>query len=781
MSDGHAQIDPEALLAHGDFVRAIARSLLWDEHAAEDVVQQTWLAALGACGSASATASPATSRGWLGAVARNLAIKRLRSDRRRSARESASSRPEAVPSDVQILERERLRRSVVAEVLALPEPYRATVLLRYFEALPPRDVARRTGVPVETVRTRTRRAIEMLRVRLDGRHSDERDVFCGALAMWAGLPRGGATPNTPTAAIPGGLGGLLVASKTAVIGAVAVVAALTAWILWPGDGAPVQLANDAPAPPADPGAPKEQPPRARAVTETEPAAPTQSQPPKEPFVRGRVVDAQGRPVSGAEIWIIATEVVPPDASGKRPTGNVVRIATDGEGRFEKTLATAATCRVQPSPVGDPAFEAKRGDARDVVPPAEGLEFIVERRPTATLVVTVLDPARGKLVTQYACSFGQRVVRQQPTTADGRTEVLVRLEAAAGDTVNVVATAGGASAERGVSLREGDRVEVRIDLQRDGEVCGRVVDAAGLPVVNALAFFGEEDVARGDEPFKPFDEKRVREGERTDGDGQFELKGMGRWVTIWHADGGPVTVARADAGSVVLPARGVVRGVLRGADGAPRATTKVFLDRVRETTTDGEGRFEFKAVEPGTRGLSLTGGKPKAYVAVRVTAGAAVDVDMRPGIPNVRIEWPGRTDLGRLVGLVPVSEVGSLGIGQPSDGGITVADVLPGRYILVGEGGAVALADVSGPSATANVGTGVIVVKAKPKTRLWIVPEGAGYLARLLAGRMAGAGVPADGVQRFTGLAPGRYEIGVERDGLRATIDVRDAAVEVTVE
>jgi len=111
----------------------------------------------------------------------------------------------------------------------------------------------------------------------------------------------------------------------------------------------------------------------------------------------------------------------------------------------------------------------------------------------------------------------------------------------------------------------------------------------------------------------------------------------------------------------------------------------------------------------------------------------------------------------------------------------VADVLPGRYILLGEGGAVAQADISGPNATAVVGTGEIVVHAKPKTRLWVVPEGAGYLARLLAGRQAGAGVPADGVQRFTGLAPGRYEVGVELDGVRTAVEVRDGAVETVIE
>jgi RNA polymerase sigma factor (sigma-70 family) len=92
-------------------------------------------------------------------AARNLAIKRLRGDRRRVRREETVARPEGVPSDADVLERERLRRGVVDAVLALPEPYRATLLLRYFEDLPPREIARRTGVPVETVRTRTRRAI----------------------------------------------------------------------------------------------------------------------------------------------------------------------------------------------------------------------------------------------------------------------------------------------------------------------------------------------------------------------------------------------------------------------------------------------------------------------------------------------------------------------------------------------------------------------------------------------------------------------------------------------
>jgi RNA polymerase sigma factor (sigma-70 family) len=762
MGDTRAQIDPEALLAHGDFVRAIARSLLWDEHAADDVVQQTWLAAIEA-----PTVKP---RGWLGAVARNLAIKRLRGNRRRAVREAAVARPEGVPSGADVLERERLRHSVVDEVLALPEPYRATVLLRYFENLPPRDVARRMDVPVETVRTRTRRAIEMLRQRLDMRHGDERAAFCGALALWSGTRRA-AVPGT--VATGAAMGGIVMSAKMVAGGAVVVVALLAAWLLWPRDGAPARPDVAAAIPSSAGGAARPAGARARAASdaggaasETDAPATAVSQPPKKPVLRGRIIDRAGVGVPGAMVMV---------------SGEALRefpMRTDADGRFMLDPAAAGTATITLH--DDAMFDPTNGARRDVTLPCDEVVFVVDRRPTATLAISGWDAETGKPVL-ISCDFGGRRVFKWGGEG-GVFMARVRLATAAGDVVHFVASAdGGATGERDVGVKDGDRVEVRVDLAREGEIRGRVVDTAGHPVANALAFLGEEHVGRGDEPFKPFDEKRVQHGVRSDADGRFTLRGAGRWVTLWHTDAGPVTVARADAANVVLPPRGVVRGVLRAADGTPMPDTKLYLDRVHETTSDATGRFEFTGVEPGTRGISLTPGKPKAYVAVRVTAGTATDVEIRPGLPSVRVEWPGRTNLGRFVGMVPTAAVGSLGIGQPSGDAFTVTDILPGRYILLGENGALAQVEIAGPSATAVVGTGEIAVHSKPKTRLWVVPEGAGYLARLLGGRMAGAGVPADGVQRFAGLAPGRYEIGVELDGLRVTVEVKDAPVDVTVE
>jgi hypothetical protein len=572
-------------------------------------------------------------------------------------------------------------------------------------------------------------------------------------------------------------------TKTVALGAAVVVAAV-AWILWPHDGAPnattVAASGESTAAPARPRPAPPRAPRSRATEALAAPAPSPRPTPKpKPIVAGRVVDTHGDPVAGAVLRVDGPGVSSPD-----PKISFVSVTTGADGRYEASCAVGSTCRVVWWPQVD--FQPTAPGPREVTAPADGIDFVVERKPTATLVITAFDVDAARQSTNFGCYVhtpGGLGMTGTPSGSDGVVEHRVRVSDPAGDTVRVVVTNGVTAAAREVVVRPNDRVDVHVELSRSGSVAGRVVDQDGSPLAGVLVFFGEEDVARGDEPFKPWDENRVKDGVRTGADGRFELTGPGRSVTFWRAGSSPVTGRRDSAvtNDVQLPALGAIRGILRTESGAAVAMTKVFLDRVREATTDGEGRFEFTGVEAGTRGLSLTGGKPKSYVAVRVTAGAAVDVEMRPGLPSVCVEWPGRTSLGRFVGLVPVGAVGSLGVGQSSGGAFTVADLLPGRYVAIGEGGAVAHVDVAGPTATAIVGAGEIVVHAKPKTRIYVVPAGAGYLARLMAGRMAGAGVPVDGVQRFTGLAPGRYDIGVERDGVRATVEVKDGPVETTVE
>ena len=75
MSDSKS-IDPEALFRESRWLRALALSLVHDEHAAEDVVQSTFLAAM-----TSPPKEPGAIRSWLAQVARRLAFRA--SDRQR--------------------------------------------------------------------------------------------------------------------------------------------------------------------------------------------------------------------------------------------------------------------------------------------------------------------------------------------------------------------------------------------------------------------------------------------------------------------------------------------------------------------------------------------------------------------------------------------------------------------------------------------------------------------------------------------------------------------------
>ena len=159
-------------------LRRLARGLLFDPHGAEDVVQEAWLAAL-------RVQPPAARLGaWLSVAVRNLAQNRRREEARRARRERAAARAEAQAAvDDGAAHIEVLRRLLDA-LDRLEEPYRSAVMLRYLEDQPPRAIARRLGVPVNTARTHVRRGLERLRRDLDGERGEHRQ---GCLAAGCGL------------------------------------------------------------------------------------------------------------------------------------------------------------------------------------------------------------------------------------------------------------------------------------------------------------------------------------------------------------------------------------------------------------------------------------------------------------------------------------------------------------------------------------------------------------------------------------------------------------------
>lgn len=179
--------DLKALLENADWVRTLALRLAKDPHEADDLEQDTWLRAF-----RRPPRSGADPRNWLATVMRNALRLRRRSDHRRAAREHAAAREEQVESTEAAVEREALKRRLAEAVLRLPEQQRDAVILRYFDGLSPPEIAARRGVPIDTVRTRLRRARSSLRRMLRSEQRGGR--------VWAGLTLAAAKKGSPWAA-----------------------------------------------------------------------------------------------------------------------------------------------------------------------------------------------------------------------------------------------------------------------------------------------------------------------------------------------------------------------------------------------------------------------------------------------------------------------------------------------------------------------------------------------------------------------------------------------------
>jgi hypothetical protein len=143
-------------------------------------------------------------------------------------------------------------RRVVEALLELNDSTRTSILLRYLEGLAPRDIAARSGEPVETVRTRIKRGLATLRSRLDEREGG-RGAWAAMLAPLTDAASNAAPLTAPTlAANTAGptTGALLMTIQTKV--ALGVALALIAGLAWKALKPAADLASDPSAPVSPP-------------------------------------------------------------------------------------------------------------------------------------------------------------------------------------------------------------------------------------------------------------------------------------------------------------------------------------------------------------------------------------------------------------------------------------------------------------------------------------------------------------------------------------------------
>ncbi|MEO6709826.1 MAG: RNA polymerase sigma factor, partial [Planctomycetota bacterium] len=209
-----SDIPLETLLAQANWVRALARRLVADPDVAEDLVQDTFVAAL--------SHPPEQRHGlasWLATTLSNARRTRQRRETARRAVEPRGARNELLVSTDELAAQADLQRALVEHVLALDEPYRSTLLLRYFAELEPAEIAAREGLPLATVTSRITRSHARLRERLDRAHGDRSTWFAALLPLAARPESLAVVPLASSLAVFGGLvmNAKLVASGVAIV------------------------------------------------------------------------------------------------------------------------------------------------------------------------------------------------------------------------------------------------------------------------------------------------------------------------------------------------------------------------------------------------------------------------------------------------------------------------------------------------------------------------------------------------------------------------------------
>ena len=285
----------DQLLQHSGWARSLARQLVADAATADDVVQETWIAAL--------REQPSTDRPlrpWLERVLRNFATNSRRNRKTRARHERAAGAGDSMATSVaEVVQKAEGQQRVVAAVLALSEPYRSVVLLRYYEGLSAAEIARRSDTPAGTVRWQVSQGLQLLREKLDAEESGDRRAWCAALLPLAGfqsVSEVAAAASVPALAADRARSSFLsilkgaVVMKSAWMVGVAAVSAVVLFWMWEDIGA---------SPTINPVV--QQAPVVAAVAETPDPAIVRSEAPV-------VADNQGDAVAGKQPWQASVKV-----------------------------------------------------------------------------------------------------------------------------------------------------------------------------------------------------------------------------------------------------------------------------------------------------------------------------------------------------------------------------------------------------------------------------------------------------------------------------------------
>jgi len=478
----------ELLLRETAWLRQLVLHLAGNVHDADDVVQDVGVLAL--------TRAPHevhSVRAWLTAVAQRVVQRRQRRAHLGARRLRDVARSEAQPSAHEVVARVEAHRRVVEAVLALEEPYRSVVLLRFFEARKPAAIAAALGCPVATVRTRLQRGLLLLRGRLEARLGP-RHTWAPALGLIALRPP--VTLAAPAGAAQGLLG--MSMKKLCACGAITLAVSFGSFLYWSapdvaggGDGAGAAAALAAPSAdlraPAQPALdPEATPPTRTEVAVAEPAEELVPDiGPLPPQAAGELVvlvlDQAGRRIVGARVLRVLPE--PADAEQllelsavdvqldqlEKAVAGRALVANIGRYEAAKTPEAPVVLQLAPSVSAAGTFELSLADAKLSFAGAKGQLHSVPL-------------LRGLFGKRSTGGSGDRPVRLEQvgrTGRDGTCRVPL-----AGDQTLLAATSHGSSGLVALDVPAGGATVV-LEVRASSRVAGIVVDAAGRPLADAV--------------------------------------------------------------------------------------------------------------------------------------------------------------------------------------------------------------------------------------------------------------------------------------------------------
>lgn len=624
-------IDPEELLEHVEWLRRLASALVRED--AADLAHETAIVAL-----TDPPGEPGPIKPWLAGVARNLARMRARTGGRREARELAASLEPApaVPSPEALVERMQTQQLVARLVLELDEPFRQTLLLRYYEGLSAADIARQLDIPAGTVRYRLSEATARLRAQLDAHHGDRR--------RWVALLAPLASKTTAATATTTTIVGALI-MKTKLIAAVAVLvvlalvvaqkAGLFAGTAKPSDAKATAGASAAATPPPPAGS-------ARALTPTGAVASDEGGPvlyDDEPRgtlrLEGQVVDEAEKPVAGAKV---AIDSYPP---------RVVVAGDDGSFALDGLIGR---------PYRLEAHAGKTFGAIDVRVTATSEPVILRLHPAGSIALEVRAAATDKPVAGADVEVRSTIVWAGKTAADGTLTL-----DGVGETYMtqiVVRAPGFAPAALRLPTTGDPKVPQRqtVRLVAGAPVTGRVVDPNGKPIAGARVL--AVDVTQ---PFPVVDARR--DAVVTDAKGAFRFDAVAAGTIRFtadhaaHAPGSSVPYVldgtRPRQVEVKLAPGASLAGTVKDPAGKPVAGAEV-----RVVARGGlEWRYARQAVTDASGGFALGGLPRRALEVVAIGDGTASVITPAPLDQKTKLTLTLTLDVAGAIAGTVVDEAG----------------------------------------------------------------------------------------------------------------------------